>query len=174
MHESAPDDNPQVRPPGLAVTVYAVIAAPPLLTGASHDTTTCPLPFEASILVGASGSVAGVTVLVAGDELEVPTVLVAVTVNVYAVPLVRPLIVQESAPDDNPQVRPPGLVVTVYAVIVDPPLLTGALHDTTTCVLPLTPATLVGAPGSVIGVTTLEAGDELDVPAALVAVTVNV
>ncbi len=87
---------------------------------------------------------------------------------------VRPLMVQESAPDDNPQVRPPGLAVAVYAVIVDPPLLTGASHDTTTCPLPLEASILVGASGTVIGVTTLEASDGLDVPAVLVAVTVNV
>ncbi len=174
VQDSAPVDHPQVWLPGLAVTVYAEITAPPVLAGALHDTTTCVLPLTPLTPVGAPGSVAGVTAADAVEALLVPTLFVAVTVNVYAVPFVRPVIVQESAPGDHEHVPPPELAVTVYAVIVDPPLLASALHDTTTCALPLTPLTPVGAPGTATGVTAADAVEAVLVPALFVAVTLNV
>jgi len=54
---------------------------------------------------------------------------VAVTVNVYAVPLVNPVTVAVVAPIVD-AVAPPRLALTVYPVIGEPPSLTGALHDT--------------------------------------------
>jgi hypothetical protein len=52
-----------------------------------------------------------VTLLLAALDALVPTLLVAVTVNVYAVPLVRPVTVRG---DDAPlAVNPPGLDVAV-------------------------------------------------------------
>jgi hypothetical protein len=71
-------------------------------------------------------------------------------------------------------VRPPGEAVAVYSVIVEPPLLAGAVQDTTAAALPGVALTPVGAPGTVIGVTKPLAADGREVPAALVAVTVNV
>ena len=71
--------------------------------------------------------------------------------------------------------RPPGLAVTVYPVIVEPPSDAGAVHDTTLCAFaPLVPDTLVGTPDNVYGVAALDALDALLVPAIFVAVTVNV
>ena len=71
--------------------------------------------------------------------------------------------------------RPPGLAVTVYPVIVEPPSDAGAVHDTTLCAFaPLVPDTLVGRPDNIYGVAELDALDALLVPAAFVAVTVNV
>jgi hypothetical protein len=59
--------------------------------------------------------------------------------------------------------------------MVAPPLLAGAVHDTTDWVLALEVAvTPVGAPGAVAGVAAAEAADDVLVPAELVAVTVNV
>jgi hypothetical protein len=49
-------------------------------------------------LVGASGTVAGVTEFDAADAVLVPTEFVAVTVKVYAVPLLKPVIVIGDAP----------------------------------------------------------------------------
>lgn len=46
-------------------------------------------------------------------------------------------------------VNPPGLDVTVYPVMAEPPLATGADQDTTTWTFPATPLTPVGAPGTV-------------------------
>ena len=48
-------------------------------------------------LVGAPGTVAGVTVPDAVDDELVPSELLAVTVNVYEVPLVSPVAVVEVA-----------------------------------------------------------------------------
>ena len=59
-------------------------------------------------------------------------------------------------------------------MIADPPLLTGAVHVKETCVLPAVPATLVGAPGTVRGVTADDAVETVPVPAALDALTRNV
>jgi hypothetical protein len=74
-------------PPGLPVTVYAMIGLPPLLAGAVHDTRADPLPAvaEAVPMVGAPGTV--VTLVVAGavllpgvrSSVAEPAVTVAVT-----------------------------------------------------------------------------------------------
>ena len=55
-----------------------------------------------------------------------------------------------------------------------PPSLTGADQDTPTLVLPATPATPIGALGTALGVTAALGVLAGLVPAALVAVTVNV
>jgi hypothetical protein len=64
------------------------------------------------------------------DCVLVPAALVAVTVNVYAVPAVRPVVIVQEVPADV-QVPPPALAVTVKPVTVAPPLLP-AVHDTVT------------------------------------------
>jgi hypothetical protein len=71
------------------------------------------------------------------------------------------------------QVNEPGDEVTVYPVIALPPV-DGAVHDTTTWVLPNTPDTPVGAAGTVDGMIAVDAVDAEPVPTAFVAVTVNV
>ena len=82
---------------------------------------------------------------------------------------------QERRPVVHEHDRPPGLAVTVYPVIVEPPSDVGAVHDTTLCAFaPLDAETLVGTPDNVYGVAALDALDALLVPAAFVAVTVNV
>ena len=58
-------------------------------------------------------------------------------------------------------------------MIADPPLLAGALHVRETCVLPAVPATDVGAPGTVRGVTEDDV-PVAPVPAVFVALTRNV
>jgi len=75
-------DVVQVRPPGDEVTVYPVIAEPPLLDGADHETVTCEVPNTPDTPVGASGTVAGTTTLDALEAEPVPAVFVAVTENV--------------------------------------------------------------------------------------------
>jgi hypothetical protein len=88
-----------------------VIAEPPLLLGAVNVMVASAFPLTALTLVGASGTVAGVAELLVPEAVLVPTVFVAVTVNVYAVPLVRPVTVIGDAPPEA--VTPPGLEVTV-------------------------------------------------------------
>jgi hypothetical protein len=80
-----------VNPPGDEVTVKPVIGAPPVgVVGGTQDTVAPALPATALTLVGAPGTT-DVTGMEALDAGPVPTALVAVTVNVYAVPLVRPV-----------------------------------------------------------------------------------
>ena len=74
---------------------------PPLEAGAVHDTTEEALAFEVAVTVvgalGAVDGVAGVAGPEAADGWLVPMTLVAVTVKVYVVPLVRPVTVHEMA-----------------------------------------------------------------------------
>jgi hypothetical protein len=105
------DDPPVAVAPVLDVTVYDVIAEPPVLAGAVNVTVALPFPYTAETFVGEPGVVAGVTALDAVEDALVPIALVAVTVNVYAVPFVRPVIV---IGDDPPvAVNPPTFEVTV-------------------------------------------------------------
>ena len=103
----------QVSPPGDEVTVYSVIAAPPLLAGAVHETTDWRLAAPVALTdVGAPGTVEGTTAADAAEAEPVPRAFVAVTVNVYEMPFVRPFTVQNSAPSVT-QVFEPGDDVTV-------------------------------------------------------------
>ena len=67
------------------------MALPPLLTGAVKVTVAVVLPPVAVAAVGAPGTVAGVTLFEAVEATLVPTALAAVTVKVYAVPFVSPV-----------------------------------------------------------------------------------
>ena len=64
------------------------------------------------------------------DEAPTPIALVAVTVNVYGVPVVSPFTVIGLALAVD--VMPPGFDVTVYEVITLPPLDVGAVNGTRT------------------------------------------
>ena len=95
-----------VIPPGLDVAVYVVIVAPPFDDGAVHATVTdVALASVAVPIVGAPGTVAGVTALDAVDALDVPAEFVAVVVNVYAVPFVKPVTAHEPDAPVTVQVR---------------------------------------------------------------------
>ena len=85
-----------------------MIGLPPSDTGVFHRTVSNMLPGVSETMVGAPGRVAGVAGADASDAGPVPTALVAVTVKVYAVPLVSPVMLQVV-----PGVAPPGLAVTV-------------------------------------------------------------
>jgi hypothetical protein len=88
-----------------------VIGAPPLLAGGVNATLALALPAVAVPIVGAPGIVAGVTLLEVDEDAPVPVLLVAVTVNVYAVPFASPFTVMgEALPVP---VNPPGLEVAV-------------------------------------------------------------
>jgi len=164
-----------VKLPGLEVTVYPVIAEPPLLTGAVNVIEAWAFPAVAVPIVGAPGTVvggAGVTEFEAELGELVPLTFVAVTVNVYAVPLVRP--VTEIGLVEPVPVKLPGFDVTVYPVIAEPPLLVGAVNVIDAWAFPAVAVPIVGALGVVEGVTEFEAELGALVPLILVAVTVNV
>jgi hypothetical protein len=85
--------------------------------------------------------------------------VVAVELNVTAVPLVAPPFVNG---------------VTTYPVITLPPFDAGAVHESVTWESPTVPVTLVGGPGTTLGVTGLDWTDSEPVPTALTASTVKV
>ena len=62
--------------------MYAVIALPPSDAGGLNATLACALPAVATGLVGALGTVLGVTAVDAVEATEFPTALVATTVKV--------------------------------------------------------------------------------------------
>ena len=82
-----------------------------MLVGAVNAIVAWPLPPVALTFVGASGTVAGVIELLVPESVLVPTAFVAVTVNVYVVPLLNPVIVMGDAPPVA--VNPPLFEVTV-------------------------------------------------------------
>ena len=81
-------------PPDEGVRAEEVIGEPPL-AGAVQDTDAEALPAVALTPVGVPGTVGavGVTGDDAADGADVPTAFEAVTVNVYAVPLLSPVTV---------------------------------------------------------------------------------
>ena len=72
----------QLNPSGLDVTWYDVIGEPLLDAGTSHETLASWLPRCAMTDSGGVGTPAGTTANEAGDAGEVPTALVATTLNV--------------------------------------------------------------------------------------------
>ena len=87
-------------------------AAPPLLAGAVQDTTDWVFAAPVALTeVGAPGTVDGVTAADAVEAAPVPDTFVAVTVNVYEVPFVRPATVHEVVAVVH--VNEPGVEVTV-------------------------------------------------------------
>lgn len=116
------------------------------MLGAVNATDNEMFPGVIAEIVGCPGVVAGVTELDAVEADDVPTVFVAVTVNVYEVPFVKPVNVQEVVVVFT---QPEGAVtageeVTVYPEIVAPPLLAGAVQETVACALPEVAVTPVG------------------------------
>jgi hypothetical protein len=81
----------------------------------------------AARLRGALGWVDNVTEFDGVDAAPVPTALVAVTVNVYASPFVRPVtVIGEEVPVAE---YVSVLSVTVYPVIAEPPSLEGVVKE---------------------------------------------
>jgi hypothetical protein len=74
-------------------------------------TAACAFPAAALTAVGAPGNAAGVTLFDAVEAGPVPTLLVAATVQVYAVPFVSPVTVSGLAAPEP--VTAPGLHVAV-------------------------------------------------------------
>lgn len=169
---------PEIVEPLLAVTVYPVTDDPPLLVGAVNETVTCASPLATVIPVGAFGTVDGVTADEAVDCAEVPIALLAVTLNVYGVPFVNPVISQVSVGATVVHVPaetfPDVYAVAVYPVTSEPRESSGASHETVAVVLPLTAVTFRGSEGAAFTDALVDAVDAEEVPAALVAVTVNV
>jgi hypothetical protein len=124
---------PVLKPPAPPPPPYRPPPPPPATTRYSTEET---------------GANAGVTLLLGALAGPVPESLVAVTVKVYAVPVVSPVtVIGEVEPV---AVIPPGLEVTVYPVIIaGMPGSAGAVNVTDADVLEATLAVpIVGAPGT--------------------------
>jgi hypothetical protein len=167
------DDVSQTASPAALRTTYLEIAAPPLFAGAVQDTTDWAFAAPvAETAVGTPGTVEGTTEADAEEAEPVPDTFVAVTVNEYDLPLVRPETVHEV--EAVAHVNEPGFEVTVYSVIAAPPLDAGAVQETSDSPLAFdVPDTDVGAPATLDGKTAAEADEAEPVPDTFVAVTVN-
>jgi len=99
-----------------------------VITSSAAASTARPQLDAAGIGVGVGVGGAGVTEFDASEDRLVPTEFVAVTVKVYAVPLVRPVTVSEVAV--VVAVTPAGDEMTVYSVTALPSSEAGAVHET--------------------------------------------
>jgi hypothetical protein len=126
----------------------------------------------ALIAATAPGNPAGLTPSeIAAFEDPIP--FSATTLNVYVVPLARPLTVQAVVSLSVSQVAPPGVAVTRYPVIAEPFDEVEAVHVMSATLSPATATTLEGALGAAAYNSEFEVApvDELT---TLVDVTVNV
>jgi hypothetical protein len=89
----------------------------------------------------------GITAALGADATLVPTMFVAFTVNMYDTPFVSS--VTTHALEAVVHVKPPGVEVTTYDVIADPPLLAGVTQRTAARVSPAVALTDNGAVGAV-------------------------
>ena len=112
----------------------------------------------------------GVTELLAELAKDVPFIFVAVTVNVYAVPSVRPVTV--IGLDEPVAVILPGFEDTVY--VADAPPVAPGVNATDADADPAVTSPIVGACGIVVAVTPDEAELAEDVPVLFVAVATYV
>src|SRR5262249_62299013 len=95
---------------------------------------------------GRQRAATGVTASEGAGGGPVPAALVAVTVNVYAVPFVSPVTV--TGLPAALACAPPGAAVTVYEPIGAPPVDAGAANVTVACPSPAAATTFVGGPGT--------------------------
>lgn len=134
------------------------------------------MPRVAVTPTGGCGKPAGVTPADGSDLGELPEIFRETTVNVYTVPLIRPVTSQVFAgpmPTVFVHVLPPGLAVTTNE-LTGSALSIGGVHRTVTFWSPRVPMTAVGAAGNGNGVTVAEASDATELPTALIARTVKV
>jgi len=164
-----------VSPPGEEVTTNAVIGEPPFADGAAQVTFTVPSPAIAAWTpLGAPGTVAGVTAAEGAEAGPVPAALLAWTVKVYEVPLVRPATTALVLAPFTVAVRPPGLEVTVYDETGLKPVASGGVQLTVAAASPSIAVTAVGASGGAAATTAFDGAEAGPVPTRLVAVTVKV
>ena len=145
------------------VTVYK------LAVGDAVNETVAELsPGVATTLVGATvGGPKGETAVDGEDDADDPVEFTAITVNLYAVPLVNPVTI--IGLDVPVTMIAPGDDVTLYEVArLDP------VKARLTLALPGVATTLVGTGGAGEGVTAVVGGDTGDVPETLVADMVKV
>ena len=87
--EQPVDELEQVRPPGLAVAVYLVIAAPPFDEGADHVSVAVVSAPTAAMPLGAPGAMILVRVVTCSEFEKFTPWSIAQTLIVYVVPALR-------------------------------------------------------------------------------------
>jgi len=137
------------------------------------DADACPA--VAVTFVGAAGTLAGVKALDACDAPLVPAAFVAVTVQVYASPFVKPDTTTGLAAFDPV----PGVPVVTGAHVAEKfvmrlPLLAPGVNATVADPFPGVAVTLAGAAGAAAGVAAPDGADGKLGPLAFVATTVHV
>ena len=136
-----------------------------------------PGVLDAALIPGAPGKVFGVAARDAVEASEVNSAFSATTVKVYAVPFVKPVMLQANGFGNgaiNSQDPPAGDEVTMYLVGADSAEFAGAVNVTFAAPFEAVAITLLGASGLASGFAAVDAADELVVPVAFVAVVVNV
>jgi hypothetical protein len=155
-----------------------VTGEPPSFTGGVNEIVASVFPTATVKEVGAFGTVEGVAGADATDSAEVPMLFVATALNMYSTPLVKLLmehvVVAELVVHVPDATLPNVYAVTVYPLMAEPFVLTGASQDTVAEVLDATAATLIGGEGAAFTAISVEASEASDVPAVLVAVTLKV
>jgi hypothetical protein len=155
-----------------------VTGEPPSFAGAVKEIVASVFPTATVNEVGGFGTVDGVAGADATDSAEVPMPFVATALNMYSTPLVKPLIEQvvvaESVMHVPDATLPNVYAVTVYPVMAEPFVLIGASQDTVADAFDAIAVTLIGTEGAAFTATLVDALDAAEVPAELVAVTLNV
>ena len=72
----------QVSPPGEAVTVYSVIAAPPVDVDATNETVATAFPATTDVMRGALGTAEGMAAAEEAESAEKPAAFFARTLKV--------------------------------------------------------------------------------------------
>jgi hypothetical protein len=162
---------------GMHVAVKLVIALPPL-EPAANVITTWPAVCVIVVIVGAfgtSGTVPATNELEAADAALFPITFVAITVQVYVLPVVSDAtVIGDEAPETD-WVTPPSLDVhvAVKPVMALPPVAF-AVNATIPELVPRVTPVMLGAEGVVAATNDAEAAEEAPSPIALVARTVQV
>ena len=140
-------------------------------------TVAVPAALDDALIPGAPGIVFGVSAREAVDASEVNSAFSATTVKVYAVPFVKPVMLQVNGFGNgaiNSQDPPVGDEVTMYLVGADSAEFAGAVNETVAAPFEAVAITLLGASGFANGLTAADAADAELEPVAFVAVVVNV
>ena len=148
-----------------------------MLAGAVTVIVAVPDALDEALIPGAPGKVFGVAAREAVEASEVNSAFSATTVKVYAVPFVKPVMLQANGFGNgavNSQDPPAGDEVIVYLVGADSAEFSGAVKETVAAPFEAVTITLLGASGLASGFAEVEAGEEEVVPVAFVAVVVKV
>ena len=158
-------DVPDISPK-YGIIVYFVIEVAPIVLGAFHVTVADAFPATAVIPVGAEGGVTGATGITTFDETEgtlVSCEFSTVTLNVYAIPFVKPITVAVllaalfiSPPVTSTSSTPVSTafdlyVVTMYLIIAELPCAE-IVQLTIADSFPAIAETVAGAVGATIGI----------------------